>query len=149
VSSAAAVLIPHTSFGSSLSVCAAYGSRWNNSVSSCVDWHDPCRSNIALNGTCKNCANCEGWVQSTVTNIQLVYSRHRHHVTTKLIPHSHINLWASKSVPVFGIRRLLYTDLNLKTGNYKNLAITNRSRVGCAHNTSRASICPIIHDLEI
>ena len=31
----------------------------------------------------------------------------------------------------------------------KNLAIANRSRVSCAHNTSRASIGLITHDLEI
>jgi len=31
----------------------------------------------------------------------------------------------------------------------KNLAIANRSRVICAHNTSRASIGLITHDLEI
>ena len=31
----------------------------------------------------------------------------------------------------------------------KNLAIANRSRVSCAHNTSRASIGTITHDLEI
>jgi len=31
----------------------------------------------------------------------------------------------------------------------KNLATANRSRVSCAHNTSRASIGLITHDLEI
>ena len=36
-----------------------------------------------------------------------------------------------------------------KTNNNKNLAIANRSRVSCAHNTSRASIGLITHDLEI
>jgi len=31
----------------------------------------------------------------------------------------------------------------------KNLAIENRSRVSCAHKTSKASIGLITHDLEI
>ena len=31
----------------------------------------------------------------------------------------------------------------------KNLAIANRSRVSCAHNTSRSSIGLITHDREI
>jgi len=31
----------------------------------------------------------------------------------------------------------------------KNLAIANRSRVSCAHNTSRVSAGLITHDLEI
>jgi len=30
----------------------------------------------------------------------------------------------------------------------KNLAIANRSRVSCTHNTSRASVALIIDDLE-
>ena len=43
-----------------------------------------------------------------------------------------------KTVPAF----------DMVAGN-KNFAIANRSRVSCAHNTSRASIGLITHDLEI
>ena len=40
-------------------------------------------------------------------------------------------------------------DRSNETITCKNLAIANRSRVSCAHSTSRASIGLITHDLEI
>ena len=39
-------------------------------------------------------------------------------------------------------------DWTTQDSIYKNLAIANRSRVSCAHNTSRASIGLITNDLE-
>ena len=42
-----------------------------------------------------------------------------------------------------------YKSVNCTLCLNKNLAIANRSRVSCAHNTSRASMGLITHDLEI
>ena len=63
-------------------------------------------------------------------------------ITSKMKSYSHNRLyvlWESKILPTYSGRF---------KGN-KNLAIANRSYVSCAHNTSRASIGLITHDLEI
>jgi len=56
-------------------------------------------------------------------------------------------LYHLHSTPTLGESLSKYCH-TVSYGN-KNLAIANRSRVSCAHNSSRVSIGLITHDLEI